>query len=82
MQVGNTLTTDAMLGYTRDGGGSGLQEYEKAYEVVILDVFRDIASAKVSSYLYMDYLHLAKIEGRWWILNCLYEVRQGEQNHP
>ena len=64
------------------GGGSALQEFEKAYEVVILDVFRDIASAKVSSYLYMDYLHLVKIDGRWQILDGLHKVRQGEQNFP
>lgn len=82
MRVGNTLTADAMVGFTREGGGSNLQDFEKAYEVVILDVFRDIATTKVSSYPYMDYLHLAKINGRWWIMNCLYKVRQGEHNHP
>ena len=74
-----TLTAEAMVGYTREGGGSGLQEFEKAYEVIILDVFRDIAMVKVSSYPYMDYLQLAKINDRWWIVNCLYEVRQGEE---
>jgi len=34
---------------------------------------------KVSSYPYMDYLHLVKINDRWLILNVLYEVRVGEQ---
>jgi putative lumazine-binding protein len=81
-KVGNTLTANAMAGYTRDGGGSALQEFEKVFEVVVLDVFRDIAMVKVSSYPYMDYLQLAKINGRWWIVNCLYEVRQGEQTQP
>ena len=81
-KVGNTLTAEAMARYTHEGGGSALQELKKAYEVTILDVFRDIATVKVSSYPYMDYLHLAKINGRWWIVHCLYEVRQGEQTHP
>jgi hypothetical protein len=82
MKVGKLLTAEAMVGYTRDGGGNALPEHEKAYEVTILDVFRDIASAKVSSYPYMDYLHLIKTDGRWQILNCLYMVRQGDENSP
>ena len=81
-QVGNTLTAEVMVGFTREGGGSALQEFEKAYEVCILDVFRDIATVKVYSYPYMDYLHLVKINGRWLIVNCLYEVRVGEQTNP
>ena len=46
---------------------------------VVLDVFRDIATVKVYSFPYMDYLHLVKINDHWSILNCLYEVRVGEQ---
>jgi len=78
----NTLTAEAMVEYTRDGGGSGLQEFEKAYEIIILDVFRDIATVKVSSYPYMDYLHLAKVNNRWFIINGLYQVRVGEETEP
>jgi hypothetical protein len=78
-QPGNSHSAEAMVGYTRDGGGSALTESEKAFEIVVLDVFRDIATVKVHSYPYMDYLHLVKINERWSILNCLYEVRVGEQ---
>jgi hypothetical protein len=81
-KVGRTLTAEAMVGYTRQGGGSALQESEKVFEIEILDAFRHIATVKVSSHPYMDYLHLAKMNGRWWIINCLYELRQGEQTEP
>lgn len=77
-----TLTAEAMIRYTQNGGGSKLLDLEKSFEVVILDAFRHIATVKVSSYPYMDYLHLAKMDGRWWIVNCLYELRQGEQTEP
>ncbi len=76
------LTAEAMVEYTRDGGGSGLQEFEKAFEIIVLDVFRDIATVKVSSYPYMDYLHLAKVNDRWFIVNGLYQVRVGEETEP
>ncbi len=81
-KVGRTLTAEAMVGFTREGGGSTHPESEKVFEIEVLDALRHIATVKVSSYPYMDYLHLAKIADRWWIINCLYEVRQGEQTEP
>jgi hypothetical protein len=81
-KVGPTLTAEAMVRYTQDGGGSKLSDIEKSYEIVVLDVFRHIAAVKVSSYPFMDYLHLAKIDGRWQIVNCLFEMRQGEHTEP
>ena len=81
-KVGPTLTADAMVQYTQNGGGSKLPDIEKSFEIVVLDVFRHIATVKVSSYPFMDYLHLAKIDGQWRIMNCLFELRQGEQTAP
>ena len=77
-----SLSAERMVAHTREGGGSTFPESERAYEIAILDVFRDIADVKVSSYPYMDYLHLAKINGRWWIVNALYQVRYGEETGP
>jgi len=71
-----------MVGFTRDGGGSARQPREKTFEVEVLDVFQRIATVKVSSYPYMDYLHLAKVDGRWWIINGLYDMRFEEQTIP
>ena len=51
--VGSTLTAEAMVQYTQNGGGSKLSDVEKSYEIVVLDVFRHIATVKVSSYPYM-----------------------------
>jgi hypothetical protein len=81
-KVQPTLTAEAMVGYTQEGGGSAHPESEKVFEIEVLDAFRHIATVKVSSYPYMDYLHLAKLDGRWWIINCLYELRQGERIEP
>jgi hypothetical protein len=81
-KVGPTLTAEAMVQYTQNGGGSNLSDVEKSYEIVVLDVFRHIATVKVSSYPFMDYLHLTKIDGCWQIMNCLFEMRQGEQTEP
>lgn len=71
-----------MASATRRGGGSAMRESEKVYESMILDVFRDIATVKVSSNPFMDYLHIARINDRWVIVNCLWEVRIGELTDP
>ena len=45
-------------------------------EVIVLDVMRDTASARVLSQRYVDYLHLARFGDRWLIVNVLYETRR------
>jgi len=50
-------------------------QFYRRCEVTILDVSDSIASAKVVSEPFVDYLHLAKLDGRWSIVNVLYEDR-------
>jgi Putative lumazine-binding len=50
-------------------------QYKRDVEVTILDLAHNVASVKVLSEPFVDYLHLAKIDGRWWIVNVLYEDR-------
>jgi Putative lumazine-binding len=47
----------------------------REYGLVVLDVFDGIATAKILSAWYMDYLHLARFGERWLIVNVLYAVR-------
>lgn len=67
-----------MVKYTEEGGGSEVPEPERTYEIIILDVFRHIASVKVLSPNYMDYLQLAKFDQEWLLVNVLWELRVGE----
>jgi hypothetical protein len=67
-----------MVEFTRKGGGSDLPDSERTYEIIIQDVFRHIACVKVISRFMMDYLHLVKLNERWFILNVLWELREGE----
>ena len=50
-------------------------QYERSIEITILDLADNIASVKVLSEPFVDYLHLARIDGRWSIVNALYEDR-------
>ena len=67
-----------MVEFTREGGGSETPKRDQTYELSILDTFRHIASVKVESHQFMDYLHIAKIEDAWVIVNDLWELKEGE----
>jgi hypothetical protein len=43
---------------------------------VILDLFEDIATAKVVSADFVDYLHMANLNGEWKIVNVLWMPRR------
>jgi hypothetical protein len=60
---------------TRAGFGKEIPESERRDEVEILDIFGNAASARVDAGPWIDYMHLAKWEGRWVIVNVLWERR-------
>ncbi len=49
-------------------------------EVIIYDVSDQTASAKVTASWGIDYLHLAKYEGRWKIINILWQSSPSKAN--
>ena len=51
------------------------RQFKRTCEITILNVAENIASVKVESEPFIDYLHLAKLDGRWAIVNVLYEDR-------
>ena len=50
---------------------------ERQQDVTVLDVFENAASAKVVAGAWIDYLHLARWNGRWVIVNVLWEMKPG-----
>lgn len=59
---------------TRAGGGTQTPAAERRKDVTILDIYRGAASAKINASSWVDYLHLAKFNGRWVIVNVLWEL--------
>ena len=57
------------------GGGKNTPKEKQMKDVTILDVFGNAASAKVVASDWVDYLHLAKWQGRWVIVNVLWEMK-------
>jgi hypothetical protein len=59
---------------TRAGGGRDTPESERRKDFKILDIYQNAASARIDASSWVDYLHLAKWNGRWVIVNVLWEL--------
>lgn len=60
---------------TRAGGGKMTGVDRRQRDVVILDQFENAASVKVIAEDWVDYLHMAKFNGKWVIVNVLWEMK-------
>jgi hypothetical protein len=67
------LSQQQMVAKTAQGGGSADAPANKRYyAVTVLDIYGDIASVRADTYEYVDYLQLARSQGRWQIVNVLW----------
>ena len=60
---------------TRRGGGKDTPKEKQQKDVTILDVYENAASVKIVASDWIDYLHMAKFNGRWVIVNVLWELK-------
>ncbi|HET6360671.1 MAG TPA: nuclear transport factor 2 family protein [Gemmatimonadota bacterium] len=63
-----------LIAGARQGHGREVPAAEQKTDVTILDVFQNAASAKIDAGPWIDYLHLARVNGRWVIVNVLWEM--------
>ena len=61
-----------MVALTGEGGG---ESPDGEYQIFIDDIEKDIASARVLSLEYLDYVHLARTNEGWKIVNILFCTR-------
>lgn len=68
---------DGLIRATRRGMGTDVPPEQRRVEVVVLDVYGDMATVRVISTKLVDYMHLAKFNGEWKIVNVLWGLRPG-----
>ncbi len=69
------VSRDWMIDATGKGQGRIDDPATGKKEIIILDRTEKIASVKLVSNLFDDYLHLLKVDGEWKIINALWEYR-------
>jgi len=60
---------------TRSRASNPTPKEKRQSDVTILDVFENAASVKIVATDWIDYLHVAKFNGRWVIVNVLWELK-------
>jgi hypothetical protein len=64
----------------RRGGGKQTPKEKQLKEVTLLDVFGNAASVKIVASDWIDYLHIGKFDGRWVIINVLWELKPSKSS--
>jgi len=67
------MGASVLVNSTRHGYGKETPKERQQKDVTILDIFGNAASAKAVMADWVDYLQLGKVDGRWVIVNVLWE---------
>ena len=65
----------ALVQGVKRGFGKNTPKEKQIKDVTILDVYENAASVKIVASDWIDYLHIAKSNGRWVIINVLWELK-------
>jgi hypothetical protein len=71
------MGASALVNGTRHGWGKETPKDRRQKDVTILDIFGNAASVKAVMADWIDYLQMAKVDGRWVIVNVLWERKPG-----
>jgi hypothetical protein len=68
------MSAMTLVAMTRTSGGRVPKDAQQK-DVTILDRFENAASVKVVAGAWVDYIHMAKWNGQWKIVNVLWELK-------
>ncbi len=70
----HTMTFVQLVELAKNYNKNGSVPKDAVKEVVVFDIADQTASAKVTAVWGIDYLHLAKYDGKWKIINILWQT--------
>lgn len=73
------MSAMTLVQFTRRGGGKQTLKANQQKDVTILDVYENAASVKVVAADWIDYLHMARANGKWQIINVLWELKPAKK---
>jgi hypothetical protein len=69
------MTAPQLVEGTREAEGRSTPADKQVKDVKILDIFRGTASVRADMTAWIDYMHMAKWNGKWLIVNVLWQTR-------
>ena len=73
-EVLEEMTKAQLVEMTAGGGGKSMPGDLKVSDVTIMDIYGDMASVKIVAGAWVDYMHIARVDGDWVIVNVLWEM--------
>ncbi len=70
----HTMTFAELVELSKNYNKAGKLAKDAVKEVIVFDVVDQTASAKVTAVWGIDYIHLAKYDGKWKIINILWQT--------
>jgi hypothetical protein len=68
------MTAEQLVQMTAGGGGKQMPDEQKRSDVTILDIYGGMASVRIDAGVWVDYMHIASVDGAWKIVNVLWEM--------
>jgi hypothetical protein len=72
-RAGSTMTFERLVEIAKNYNKEGKLPKDAPKEVTVLDVLDQTASVKLVAEWGVDYMHLAKFDGKWMIVNVLWQ---------
>ena len=69
------MTALSLVQGTRGGSGKETPKEQQQKDVTILDAFGTAATVKLEMRDWIDYMHIGKMNGKWVIINVLWETK-------
>lgn len=69
------MTAAELVNGTARGGGTRNPPDRRQADVEILDIFGNTASVRLTMQEWIDYMHVAKWNGQWVVVNVLWEMK-------
>lgn len=69
------MTAMTLVQYTRIGDGKKTPKEEQQKDVTILDFTGGAATVKLEMRDWIDYMHIGKFNGKWAVVNVLWEMK-------
>ena len=68
------MSAQQLIDATAGAGAARIPDDAKKKDVSILDIYNDIAAVRIDAGVWIDYLHVARWNGEWKIVNVLWEM--------
>ena len=69
------LSAEDLLTQTKKKRVESRDSNDLKKDITILDIYRNTATVKAETANWIDYLHMARIQGEWRIVNILWELK-------